>query len=526
MRVELRDGLEFLYSDSQVAARPCRRLRLDAARGAVAAVHVLVNAAPPGATVRLELTHAGRPVRQARWFRLWHVPVEKNTGPVGFVEKAGERNPHAARRAPFRVFDAMEPLADSVRADEQTMAVRLHLPAAGAAGKRCYVARLSCGSEVHELRVDLTVHGVVVPPVGRDSFPYTNWFSLHNMAERHGVKPWSAAHWRLIRAYAALMAHARQNTFWLPLSVIFARQNDRPVLDVPRLRRLVQTFTDAGLHFIEGGHVAHRTGGEWNATTFDIALADHVRATSPAGNAVLAAIAAQLRQAIDRFGWRARWLQHVTDEPTATNAADYRILCGMVRRHLPGLPLLDATEDPTMAGSVDIWCPQAHQYQMHRETFAAARAAGDRVWFYTCCFPGGPWLNRLLDEELLRPCLFGWAAALFDLEGFLHWGFNHYKSFQDPFAQSVVDHGGHNELPAGDTHIVYPGRGEPWSSVRLEAQREGCEDFELLRLLGRRDPRRQRAIVGQVIRGFDDYTKQPAVLRQARRALLAALARA
>ena len=172
---------------------------------------------------------------------------------------------------------------------------------------------------------------------------------------------------------------------------------------------------------------------------------------------------------------------------------------------------------------MDIWCPQAQHFQKDRRRFAAQQALGDRVWFYTCCFPGGPWLNRLLDEELLRPCLFGWGAALYGLDGFLHWGLNHYKSFQDPFQQSVVDHGGHNELPAGDTHIVYPGRGGPWSSLRLEAQREGTEDYELLRELKQRSPRRAAQILGRVIRGFDDYTKSAAVLRQARRALLEAL---
>ena len=44
-------------------------------------------------------------------------------------------------------------------------------------------------------------------------------------------------------------------------------------------------------------------------------------------------------------------------------------------------------------------------YQRHRKEFRAYQALGDKVWFYTCCFPGGPWLNRLLDQELLRPVL-------------------------------------------------------------------------------------------------------------------------
>ena len=135
------------------------------------------------------------------------------------------------------------------------------------------------------------------------------------MAQRHGLKPWEAAHWRMIRRYANLMVHGRQNTFMLPLSTIFQGRGEAPVLDRDRLRRLVKTFTDAGMYYIEGGHVASRTGGEWQAKTFDIALARNVRATSVQGNAVLARIVQQLVDEIGRNGWKDRWIQHVTDEP-------------------------------------------------------------------------------------------------------------------------------------------------------------------------------------------------------------------
>ena len=163
------------------------------------------------------------------------------------------------------------------------------------------------------------------------------------------------------------------------------------------------------------------------------------------------------------------------------------------------------------------------EYQRHRQTFLDQQALGDRVWVYTCCFPGGPWLNRLMDMELLRPALLGWAAARFDLDGFLHWGLNQYRSDQDPFEKSVVSHGGDSSLPAGDTHIVYPGPDGPWSSLRLEAQREGFEDYELLRQLKARRSEQAEAIIAPVLRGFDDYTKDPTVLRAARKALLSAL---
>ena len=525
MRAELRDALEFLYSDSQVRDMPCMSMTLDVARGGTASAHVLLNGLTPGDTIRTRVTRRGQPIRRPAWFRLVDVPVEVNTGPAGFVEKEGEQNPYVIRRAPFRVCDAMEPVESSLQATAPTMALRLHLAVAPDARAGTQDAAIEVRAAGKSLSFGLTirVHGAAIPPVGRESFFYTNWFSLKLMAERHGLSVWSEAHWRMIRRYADLMASARQNTFWVVLEEVFDAQDPQLPLNRPRLRRLVKTFTAAGLHYIEGGHVASRTGGDWNAKTFDVAF-PKVQATSPAGNAALARIAGQLMEEIRTNRWGGRWIQHVTDEPTADNAADYRILTGMVRKYMPAIPILDATMDPALVGSVDIWCPQAQEFQRHREAFEAQRAVGDHVWFYTCCFPGGPWLNRLLDMELLRPALFGWGAALFRLEGFLHWGLNHYRAEQDPFRQSVVGHGESNRLPAGDTHVVYPGTDGPWSSVRLEAQREGFEDLELLRRLQARRPARAAAIIRKAIRGFDDYTKDVAEFRRARRDLLRALA--
>lgn len=519
MRIELRDALEFLYPDSPARRMLSDRPTLDVARGGTISANVLILGAPRG-NLSLQVSESGRPVRSARWSRLHDVPVEENTAPVIFTEsrKSG-RNPHVIRRAPFRVFDAMEPLEGQVRSSGGTIALRVDLavPADGRPGRRRYEIRIGSAPVPW---LDAVVQRAVIPPAGPASFPYTNWFDTLAMASRHGLPAWSESHWRMIARYAALMRHARQNMFWIPLHLVFARVRGVPVLDRARLRRFVDLFTRAGLHWIEGGHVATRAKG-WERDGFTTAVGGP-RGVSPEGDRDLRCLLTQLRAEIDRNGWRSRWIQHVADEPNPAMAADYRILCGITRKYLPGIPLLDAIEDPALTGSVDIWCPKANAWQEHRTAYDAIRASGDRMWFYTCCEPGGKWLNRLLDMELLRPALFGWAAARFDLDGFLHWGLNHYQKAQNPFRRCVIRAWGGSEhsLPAGDTHIVYPGPAGPWSSVRLEAQREGFEDLELLRLLRRRSPALAARIIRPALRSFNDYTTDVRVFRSARRTLL------
>jgi hypothetical protein len=176
-----------------------------------------------------------------------------------------------------------------------------------------------------------------------------------------------------------------------------------------------------------------------------------------------------------------------------------------------------------MPGALDIWVPQDWTYEKGRPDWEAHRAAGDELWHYTCCFPGGQYLNRLLDQSLLRPRLLHWGNYFYDLKGFLHWGLNHYRPEQNPLEMSVVGHGGNNKLPAGDTHIVYPGADGPWSSMRFEAEREGCEDYELLLALARKNRKAADRIARQVFRGFADYTEDVAVFRKAHLQLLSAL---
>jgi hypothetical protein len=521
------DELEEIYPDSDVASgRP--EITLHSARGVPVAVHVLVSGAEAGGELGFGVTAGGKPVPQARWCRMIDVPVEENTGLVSRTERYdGKRNPHVIRRAPFRVFEALQPVRSPVSADAAVVALRLEIPVpiSAAPGLTDYVVSLSQDDQEVSLELEVHVHRAVVPRAGRDTLHYTNWFSTGNIAGRHGLEPWSEEFWSMLGRYASLLARGRQNTFWLRWSDVFEKDPAGvPKLDRARLERYVETFRNAGLWWIEGAPIARRPGGDWSSTTLELGIVK-VPATGPEGRAALAGMCGQLLEALEANGWRESWLQHLADEPTDTNADDYNELAAVVKALLPGVPIVEATMSRRLEGSVDVWCPQVQKYQQHQDFFGKRRAQGDRIWVYTCLAPGGPWLNRLLDQERLRQVHIGWAAASCDLHGFLHWGLNHYKA--DPFTRSVVDHPAqpntNNRLPAGDSHIIYPGPDCPWSSHRFESHRIGLEDHELLKQLQAGNPQAARTIIGSVFRAFDDYTTSVADYRRAKRLLLEAL---
>ena len=78
-------------------------------------------------------------------------------------------------------------------------------------------------------------------------------------------------------------------------------------------------------------------------------------------------------------------------------------------------------------------------------------------------------------------------------------------------------------LPAGDTHIIYPGKGEPWLSIRLEAQRESAEEYELLCELAKTDKAKADELCENVFRSFKDVEYDVAKFTSNKKALLEAL---
>jgi hypothetical protein len=78
-------------------------------------------------------------------------------------------------------------------------------------------------------------------------------------------------------------------------------------------------------------------------------------------------------------------------------------------------------------------------------------------------------------------------------------------------------------LPPGDDHLVYPGPMGPLSSIRWEAMRDGIEDYEMLKLLQKRNPKLASEICNSVVQSFTVYTLDPVVFNKARCRMLNAL---
>jgi hypothetical protein len=526
--IGLVDEVLELFPDTKLDP-PAKRMVVHVPRNAVAGAHVMITGLR--GTERVAFTESGRdgePTPGGRWYRLIDVPVAENTGLDRNTEKySGKTNPFVVRRAPFRVYDPFRPIDSPIMAESSSVALRFEVPidAAAAPGERLHRLRIDIGGKAETLEFVVNVHRAAVPPLNRSSVAYINWHNIDNICSAHNVEKWSEPFWEMLARYARTMASGRQNAFWFIWGDYFAFDSTGNVTAFhrDRLERYIRVFLGTGMTTIHGAPMFGRRDWFHTDMLLSVRAADNqeVDAVSGRGKKMLAEMARRIIAMMRENGWEEQWLQGVFDEPEDPFVDRYRELVSVLRALKPDIKILEATMTTNVTGLVDVWCPQVQEYQAQREFFDGRRAAGDRVWVYTCLSPGGPWLNRLLDQERLRQVYIGWALAKFDLQGYLHWGGNFHTP--KPFEELVRFHMEGQYLPAGDSHVLYPLPEGPLSSHRFEAHRIGMEDCELLAQLKSRDPARAEQIIGGVVEGFDTYRREVSAYREARRLLLEAV---
>jgi len=383
------------------------------------------------------------------------------------------------RRAPCEIPDPILEELEEVDLEAgvtQPCYLRIYVPPDAEPGVyRGYVVAKARGFEAR-LEVVLTVHPVTLP--GRRSLYVTNWFSVWNIAKHHGVELWSEEFWPIFERWVKFMSEYRQNVFWVPLETIRVyRSAEGYRFDFTIFDRYVEILLKYGADLIELTHVAgfKQWGGrEIQLRSFDVVYGPGDVRSEP-GEQVLPHLLRALEAHLREKGWLEKTVVHVADEPTEDGIEEWRRVSRLVKEHAPGLRRIDAVETTGFGGDLEIWVPTLHHYDQWMEEYEAARRQGAVLWFYTCLNPQGRYPNRFIDFPLLKTRILHWINYAYDLKGFLHWGYNWWHG--DPFKEL------NPQLPPGDTHIVYPGKRGPLPSLRLEAMRDGLEDYELFKLL-------------------------------------------
>jgi hypothetical protein len=217
----------------------------------------------------------------------------------------------------------------------------------------------------------------------------------------------------------------------------------------------------------------------------------------------------------------------------------------MVQVVAPGMPRGSTTATvPDLYGAVNLWIPQTMQVVRH-DTLARQQA-GDTVWTYVACTPPHPFANYFIEYAALEQRLLGWQTWQEQCTGFLYYATNLWRpNYEVPSPPGPSPTGGGepvvrwpnvpwNPRPAkdfqfnGDGLLIYPHPdGSLLSTIRLEAIRDGFEDYDYLCLLhdaaqalkaARKSPALARQaeacsrVPEDLSRSLTDYNHDPRVL--------------
>nr|MDD6335281.1 DUF4091 domain-containing protein [bacterium] len=524
MKASIVSANEWLYPDIDTYPSACTSIVLHAPRGGYLSVQVHIPATTPGDAIAVETSGDITKLGPVECYRLIDVLVEHNVGKAGYSALEGEDvSSFTTRKAPFRAYDAMQPFSQGGNVvEKQTTALYLAWPVAKDAVPGTYqgTVTVSVGSQSVAFPATLTVHKATMPDKNRLSI--TNWYSVGALNQYYHLEPYSERWFELYGRLMRLMQRTRQTHLIINLGAIDIKEMPGQVyeFDFSKIERVIRMAVEAGFQTLELGHIGVRNYKQHeNIWLFYRPEGKKLYATSPEAYRFLAQFLPKWAAFLREHGWYDMAVQHVSDEPTMKTAEDYRMLSAIIRKFMPGVPLFDAIVHPELRGASDYWVPYNSIYQQRQEQWEELRFLGDQIWCYTCCAPGGKWLNRCVDMELLRPRLMHWGNYRFNLSGYLHWGFNFWRTL--PEGESIYDHMNAPAdtdglfWPAGDTHMCYPGnQNGPWMSVRAERMRAGAEDCEMLYMIDDADHDKAMEICFGALRAFDDYTTDVAVFEQ------------
>ncbi len=157
-----------------------------------------------------------------------------------------------------------------------------------------------------------------------------------------------------------------------------------------------------------------------------------------------------------------------------------------LKKALEDLPLVVSMpyKEEAVEMGVETFCPYASEYDtpVKRENYKDQT----QRWWYTCIKPRPPFPSYHIEDTLLSARALNWMMSEYDVTGNFYWGTDVYARYDGTNYQPIEDYYQTSDRypqANGDGFLFYPGSpyglSEPVASVRLEAIRDGAEEYEL-----------------------------------------------
>ncbi len=334
---------------------------------------------------------------------------------------------------------------------------------------------------------------------------HTEWFHSDCLADYYHVDVFSEEYWRIVENFLRKARERGVNMiltpiFTLPLDTLIGGERTTTQLvavtkkkgeyffDYAKFHRWIVLCKKIGFDYFEVSHLF----SQWGAKFPPKIVADvdgkqekifgwHTPVENGEYEKFLAAFLPTFVEELKKEKIADRTFFHISDEPTSHNIDTYEKAKDMVLPYIEGIPVLDALSDLAFYEKGVVEKPIPSSDHVH-EFLDVGMKNG---WTYYCVGQGYKVSNRFIAMPGWRTRILGVQLYKYQMEGFLHWGFNFYNTQYslrsvNPYQENDAD----DAFPAGDAFIVYPGEnGEAVESMRLPLMEDAMLDVRLLEYL-------------------------------------------
>ena len=340
-----------------------------------------------------------------------------------------------------------------------------------------------------------------------------NWYSRSDVRYLNGDEPLeigSDRYLELLQLIAETAAQYGQNC-WLMAEKPTLKLNEDStdfVLDFSFFDRAMDMLVKHGnLKYFCNSHFGGRfEGAEWkDGMAFYIDYVEdkeikhaQVPYTDPRLKTFIQKYYSQIEEHFREKGWLGICYQHIADEPDnmgTESQQSWSAVAAMIKEAAPSLKTIDASFE-----CIDNQDVSVVLLGENIESLPALPEGSER-WMYTCTGPQGNYANRFVQLPLLKTRILHWINFKYNEVGYLHWGYNYWQFSKDPLHDVTPS----TQWPGGDCYIIYPAKDKVYPSIRLCAMREGIRDYDLLRMVEARDPKKACEFCNSIILGPNKY---------------------
>ena len=401
--------------------------------------------------------------------------------------------------------DLLEPVRDNyikvVDGFKRALWLTVDVPENAESGEHNITVTVKCDGNEKSVTLRLKILDCVLP---KYPFKYTQWFHADCIADYYGFEVFSEKFWSMTEKFIKTAAYTGINMILTPIftppldTAVGGERTTVQLIDVKKngekyefgfekLARWIDICQRCGIEYFEMAHLFTQWGAEhapkivadvngekvkifgWET---DLADGEYKR--------FLEQLIPQLSKVLKDLGVDKNTYFHISDEPSEKHLESYKAARETVADLLGDFPVLDALShyDFYEQGLTKVPVPAIDRI----EPFLKNRP--DEMWTYYCCGQMNKVTNRFFAMPSARNRIAGVQFYKYEIDGFLHWGYNFYNNqFSHGKINPFMVTDANMAFPSGDAYSVYPGEDGPLLSLRAEVFADGLRDMRALKFL-------------------------------------------